>query len=81
MVHSKEDIVPGRSVPQAVAQPYAKQGDGSGNQGAIVAAQTLAGLCGELFQGLGHGHGVEDVVLELGAQGDMPALPELRNGT
>ena len=45
-----------------------------------MAAQALAGLGGQLFQRLGHGQGVEDIVLEPGAQRDVPALPKLRDG-
>ena len=79
VVHAEEDVVPPCPVPQAVAQPHAEQGDGSGYQGAEVVAHHLPGPGGQLFHGLCHGQGIEHIVLKPGAQGDVPALPELRN--
>ena len=45
-----------------------------------MVADLLAGGGGQVLHGLGHGHRVEDVILEPGAQGDVPALPELGDG-
>ena len=76
VIQSEEHIMPGRSVPQAVAKPDTQQCNGPRNQGAEVVAQLLPGDGGQLLQGRGHGDGVEDIVPEPGAQGDVPPGPE-----
>ena len=80
VIHAEEDKAPGGAMPHAVAEPDAEQGNSSRRQGSKMVAQLFPGSAGQLLHGLRHGDGIENVIFEPGAQGDMPPGPELRNG-
>ena len=79
MVHAEKEIAPRGTVPETVAEPHAKERDGARKQRTVVVAEAFAGGGSELFQRLERDDRVEYIVLEPGAERDVPALPEFRD--
>ena len=75
----KKEIAPRGTVPETVAEPHAKERDGARQQRTVVVAEAFAGGGSELFQRLERDDRVEYIVLEPGAERDVPALPEFRD--
>ena len=79
VVHAEKEIAPRGTVPETVAEPHAKERDGARQQWTVVVAEAFAGGGSELFQWLERDDRVEYIVLEPGAERDVPALPEFRD--
>ena len=51
VIQAEEDVVPGRTVPQAVAEPDAEQGDTAGQNGTEMVTQLFRAFAVSFFSG------------------------------
>ena len=81
VVKTEEDVVPARTVPDAVAQPHGQQRYDGLDHRPHMAAELLTGLFTHVLDPLGQRQRIEDVILEPGAQRNVPPAPKFRGGT
>ena len=70
-----DNEIPGRAMPDARGQPHHEAAQVHRHPFANGGAQVVPGPFGQLQHGLADVHGVENIIREPGAHGDMPAVP------